>query len=149
MSDIKDVLARDNCRIVPRVADWQEAIRVSCEPLLEGEYCTQDYVDAIFESTEKNGPYYVLCENLALIHATNKVGVNGTQLAVTLLDEPVKFSPDGYDVRVLVAFAAVDSDSHIEGIKAISKIFSSEEKTRRLLCATSPDEIYRVFIEAV
>ena len=69
--------------------------------MIEQGYCTKEYEDAVFENTEKFGPYYVLCENLALIHASNQSGVNETQMAVTVLKEPVKFKPDGYDVRIL------------------------------------------------
>ena len=91
-------------------------------------------------------PYYVLCENLALIHASNQSGVNDTQMAVTVLKEPVKFKPDGYDVRVLVTLVAKDSESHMEGIQAVSNIFSDEKKVQEILDATCPKEIFDLFV---
>lgn len=146
---IKDLLQEKNCYIRQNVESWEDAIKVACEPMIEQGYCTKEYEDAVFESTEQYGPYYVLCENLALIHASNKKGVNGTQLAVTVLKEPIKFSKDGYDVRVLVTLVAKDSHSHMEGIQAVSNIFSDQNKINKILDAQDPKQVYDLFVENV
>lgn len=148
MTQIHDLLKEENCSIRNNVESWQDAIHVACKPMIEQGYCDEQYVDAIFESTAQYGPYYVLCENLALIHASNKKGVYGTQMAVTVLKEPVKFKPDGYDVRVLVTLVAKDSESHMEGIQAVSAIFSDPDKVQSILDASSGKEIYDLFISA-
>ena len=127
MTSMEKLLQEKNCYLRDRVQDWKEAVHIACEPLIEQNYCTTAYEAAIYEITERLGPYYVLCENLALIHASNQSGVNDTQMAVTVLKEPVKFKPDGYDVRVLVTLVAKDSESHMEGIQAVSNIFSDEK----------------------
>ena len=63
---IKDLLKVKNCFIKESVKNWEDAICVACAPVIEQGYCTKEYEDAVFENTEKFGPYYVLCENLAL-----------------------------------------------------------------------------------
>ena len=132
MTSMEKLLQEKNCYLRDRVQDWKEAVHIACEPLIEQNYCTTAYEAAIYEITERLGPYYVLCENLALIHASNQSGVNDTQMAVTVLKEPVKFKPDGYDVRVLVTLVAKDSESHMEGIQAVSNIFSDEKKVQEI-----------------
>lgn len=146
MTSMEKLLQEKNCYLRDRVQDWKEAVHIACEPLIEQNYCTTAYEDAIYEITERLGPYYVLCENLALIHASNQSGVNDTQMAVTALKEPVKFKPDGYDVRVLVTLVAKDSESHMEGIQAVSNIFSDEKKVQEILDATCPKEIFDLFV---
>ena len=133
MTSMEKLLQEKNCYLRDRVQDWKEAVHIACEA-------------AIYEITERLGPYYVLCENLALIHASNQSGVNDTQMAVTVLKEPVKFKPDGYDVRVLVTLVAKDSESHMEGIQAVSNIFSDEKKVQEILDATCPKEIFDLFV---
>lgn len=145
---MKTLLKQENCFIRQNVEDWKDAIHVACKPLVEQNYCTEEYVQAVFDSTEQYGPYYVLCENLALIHASNKAGVNETQMAITVLKEPVKFKPDGWDVRVLVTLVAKDSDSHMKGIMAVSCIFENQDKVERILNVTEPKEIYDLFVES-
>ena len=58
-------------------------------------------------------------------------------------------SPDGYDVRILVTLVAKDSHSHMEGIQAVSNIFADELKVNSLLNASTPQDIYNIFVENV
>ncbi|MGX8832842.1 PTS sugar transporter subunit IIA [Amedibacillus sp. YH-ame10] len=146
MKSMSHLLKEENCYIRQSVVDWKEAVHIACAPLIQQNYCTEAYETAVYENTEKFGPYYVICENLALIHASNEKGVVETQMSVTILKEPIKFKPDGYDVRVLVTLVAKDSESHMEGIQAISNIFMDENKVQQILDATCAKQIYELFV---
>ncbi|MCF0107111.1 MAG: PTS sugar transporter subunit IIA, partial [Holdemanella sp.] len=101
---IEKLIKKENIILgVESVKDWKEAIHLSLEPLVKGGYCTDGYEEAVIKMTEQYGPYYVLCEEFALIHSNAFETVNETQMAVTTLKNPIKFSDDGYDVRILVA----------------------------------------------
>lgn len=143
-----EMLKKENIQIIQKVEDWKQAIKVAVQPLIDTGYVEPRYVDGIIENTNKFGPYYVLCENLALLHAGSDQGVIKKQLAITLLREPIKFKPDGYDVRVLLTLAADDPESHMEAIRTISTIFSDKSRIERLVDATSTEEIYDQFMEA-
>lgn len=65
---ILDMLKEENVQIVERVDNWKEAITVSLQSLLEQGYVTEEYGKSIIQITEEMGPYYVLTENVALIH---------------------------------------------------------------------------------
>lgn len=145
---MKDMLKEKNVQIVQSVKDWVDAIHVAVTPLIEQGYCELRYIDAIISNTEKFGPYYVLCENLALLHANSTDGVVSKQMAITVLKQPVKFKPDGFDVRILVTLAAEDSESHINAMRSISNIFLDETSIQRILDATSTKEIYEIFVAA-
>lgn len=119
MKEIYNMLKLENIQIIERVKDWREAIHVAVQPLVDGGYCESRYIDEIIKNTERLGPYYVLCENLALVHGSTDQGVLKRQIAVTLLREPIKFKENGDDVRVMVTLAATDSESHMEVMQAI------------------------------
>ena len=72
---MNEILKLENVRILDSVKDWIEAINVAVQPLVEQGYCESRYITGIIENTKKFGPYYVLCENLALIHASSEQGV--------------------------------------------------------------------------
>ena len=148
MTSMEKLLQEKNCYLRDRVLSILAALNAAedKDDLLSDQAVKTAYEAAIYEITERLGPYYVLCENLALIHASNQSGVNDTQMAVTVLKEPVKFKPDGYDVRVLVTLVAKDSESHMEGIQAVSNIFSDEKKVQEILDATCPKEIFDLFV---
>lgn len=142
---MSQILKKENIYFKNKVETWQEAIQVAIFPLIAQGYCEKKYVDAILENTKKYGPYYVLCEDMALIHADSKQGVIDTQIAITILSEPIKFKENGYDVRVLIALAAKDSFSHMSALKIISQIFMDEHKKEILLQSHNSEDIFNLF----
>ena len=101
--------------------------------------------NTFFDSTAEFGPYYVLTDNMALIHATNKVGVAKTQMAVTVLREPVQFEEDGADVQILIALCAVDGNAHIDGMATVLKLFGDDDKSDDVIAAKTGKEIFEIF----
>ena len=142
---IENLLKEENCVIVDRVQDWKDAVRVSLERLIDQGYCTEEYEKAVFDSTAEFGPYYVLTDNMALIHATNKVGVSKTQMAVTVLREPVQFEEDGADVQILIALCAVDANAHIDGMATVLKLFGDDDRSGEVLAAGTGKEVFEIF----
>ena len=142
---ITDLLKKENCRIVESAADWKDAVHISLEQLIEQGYCTEEYEQAVYYSTAEYGPYYVLTENMALIHATNKVGVYKTQMAVTVLKEPVYFTENGDGIRILIALCAVDANAHIDGMAAVLELFGDDDHSEEVLEAQTGEEIYKIF----
>ncbi|MFV0381955.1 MAG: PTS sugar transporter subunit IIA [Breznakia sp.] len=145
---MKDLLQEKNVQIVDSVKDWVEAIHIAVSPLVSEGYVERRYIDGIIENTYQFGPYYVLCENLALLHARPEQGVISRQVAITLLRNPIKFKEDGCDVCLLLTLAASDSQSHLEVMKAIATIFSDSNRVQQLIHAKSSTDIYKQFMEA-
>ena len=50
-------------------ATWQEAVKLAVDPLIESGAVQPQYYDAIVESTEEYGPYYILMPGMAMPHA--------------------------------------------------------------------------------
>ena len=84
---------------------WQEAVKLSVEPLIESGAVQPQYYDAIVESTEEYGPYYILMPGMAMPHARPEAGVNRDAFSLITLTEPVTFS-DGKEVSILLSLAA-------------------------------------------
>lgn len=145
---IADMLKLENIRIVEEVGDWKEAIHLSLEPLLAGGFITENYEKAIIKSTKEYGPYYVLAEDFALIHGRPEDGVVQRQLAITLLRKPVIFAEDSFPVRVLIALAASDSNSHLDTMRVLSSIFIDEEKINQLVKSVDSQQIYDLLLSA-
>lgn len=144
---ILDMLKQENVQIVDHVSDWKEAITVSLQSLVEQGYVTSEYGKSIIQITEDMGPYYVLTEDVALIHGRPESGVLKKQLAVTVLRKPIKFSEDGYPVRLLVALAATDSESHLSVMQTLAELFMSEGAINDIVNAQSAQQIYEYLVE--
>lgn len=144
---INEMLKPENVRIAQSVATWQDAIRLAIAPLRDGGFVEPRYEDEIIRATNEMGPYYVLTEDVALIHGRPEDGCIKGQMAVTVLREPVKFSEDSFDVRLLVALAAEDSNSHIEAMQVLAGIFMDEEKIAQIVASDETAQIYQAFMD--
>ncbi len=144
---IQEMLKPENVRIAQSVDTWQDAIRLAVAPLREGGYVEPRYEDEIIRATNEMGPYYVLTEDVALIHGRPEDGCIKGQMAVTVLKQPIKFSEDSFDVRLLVALAAEDSNSHIEAMQVLAGIFMDEQKIASIVESDDTQAIYQAFMD--
>ena len=144
---IQEMLKPENVRIAQSVDTWQDAIRLAVAPLRKGGYVEPRYEDEIIRATNEMGPYYVLTEDVALIHGRPEDGCIKGQMAVTVLKQPIKFSEDSFDVRLLVALAAEDSNSHIEAMQVLAGIFMDEQKIVSIVESDDTQAIYQAFMD--
>lgn len=144
---IQEMLKPENVRIAQSVDTWQDAIRLAVAPLREGGYVEPRYEDEIIRATNEMGPYYVLTEDVALIHGRPEDGCIKGQMAVTVLKQPIKFSEDSFGVRLLVALAAEDSNSHIEAMQVLAGIFMDEQKIASIVESDDTQAIYQAFMD--
>jgi len=138
-------LPAENIQIVDSVSDWKQAIRLSAQPLLAKETMTEAYIDAIFNSHQELGPYYVLAPGLAMPHARPEQGAIKNGLSLLHIKQGVSFDAEENEpVYVVIMLCALSGDEHINMITALADIFSDDERLSALLKASSIEEIQRV-----
>lgn len=140
------MLKFENVQILQNVKDWEQSVHVAVQPLVDGGYAEARYIDGIIANAKELGPYFVLCPDLALLHARPEQGALKQQLAVTVLREPVRFKEEGPDVRLLVTLVATDSDSHINVMRQLAMMFGDPANIAKVVEATSEQEIYDLFL---
>lgn len=153
---ISELLAPENVCFVDHVDDWREAIHVSLKALEDGGFVTPEYANNIIAETLNVGPYYVLANNVALIHARPEDGAIKKQLSVTRLARPIVFKdkeiplsgmPE-WPIRLLFSLSAEDSTSHIQVIRVIASICMDDAAVDALLDKETPMELYTALVEA-
>lgn len=131
-------LTADRIAIVEQVADWQQAVKQSAEPLLAQGCITAGYVEAIFASHQEIGPYYVLAPGLAMPHARPEQGVLKPALSLLHIRNGVNFNASENDpVRVVIMLCAQNGDEHLAMISCLAELFSDEQDLQALLTADS------------
>ncbi len=144
---IESMLKRENVQIWEGADSWEEAITVAVTPLVDGGYVEERYIQGIIDNAGEFGPYFVICPDLALLHARPEQGALKTQLAVTVMREPVFFKPEGPGVRVLVTLAATDSNSHLEVMRELATMFSDASRIEAIATAPDADTVYAEFVD--
>lgn len=146
MSGMSKMLKRENVQIVERVDNWEESVHVAVQPLVDQGYVESAYIDGIISNAKEFGPYFVLCPDLALLHARPDQGVLKQQLAVTVLREPVRFKEEGPDVRLLVTLAATDANGHIDVMRQLAVMFGDPDNIAKIVEAPAADDVYDLFV---
>lgn len=140
-------LPTENIQIVDSVSDWKQAIRLSAQPLLAKEAINEGYLQAIFNSHQKLGPYYVLAPGLAMPHARPEQGAMKNGLSLLHIKQGVYFDAEENDpIHVVIMLSALSGDEHITMITALAGIFSDDERLSALLKASSIETIQAVII---
>lgn len=121
------------------------ALDITCSKLLEQKSIEVTYLEAIKQKHKEIGAYYVLAPKIAMPHARPEDGVNEASLQVTVFKKGVDLgSEDNGDVYFSITLAAMDSDSHIQTIMALSELFQNSNDIDSIISAQTKDEIIEV-----
>jgi Transcriptional antiterminator len=135
---LKDLIYGNRIHIVQHVKNWQEAITLAAQPLVEDHSIEPSYVEAMIESVNRFGPYIVLDEYFALPHAKLKGGVNRLSMSLLVVRDEVDVL--GQPVNVFLVLATVDSSSHLDALANLSDILS-ERKNLQVFRLGDKEEI--------
>lgn len=144
MGGMSDMLLRKNVQIVESVSSWEEAVQVAVTPLVDQGFAEKRYIDGIISNARELGPYFVICPDLALLHARPEQGAIHSQLAATVLRQPVRFKEEGPDVRLLITLVAEDANGHIEVMRQIATLFGDPANIERAATPATADELYEL-----
>ncbi|WP_420899738.1 PTS mannitol transporter subunit IIA [Escherichia coli] len=136
-----DYFPESSISVIHAAKDWQEAIEFSMASLLAINYVNESYIQAIKDSTTRNGPYYILAPGVAMPHARPECGALKTGMSLTLLEQPVYFPENNEPIKLLIGLSAADADSHIGAIQALSELLYEDEILEQLLTAISEKQL--------
>ena len=147
--DLKTAFIENNSiRLGLTAKDWQEAVKLSVDPLIESGAVLPEYYDAIIASTKEHGPYYILTPGMAMPHARPEAGVQRDAFSLITLTEPVTFT-DGKEVSVLLTLAATSSAIHASvAIPQITALFELDNAIDRLLACKTPEDVLALVDES-
>lgn len=120
-----------NIQIREQVSSWQEALKIASKPLLDSHKITNTYVKNMAKSVKENGPYMVLTDYFALMHARPGEGVNQIGMSLLVLKHPVDL--EGKPVKIFLVMAALDNSSHLNALKRIMNILMNNKSFNTIL----------------
>ncbi|STI80110.1 mannitol-specific cryptic PTS system IIIA component [Escherichia coli] len=71
---LSDYFPESSISVIHSAKDWQEAIDFSMVSLLDKNYISENYIQAIKDSTINNGPYYILHQAWQCLMRDRNVG---------------------------------------------------------------------------
>jgi len=134
----------NNIQIIEDVKNWEEAIKIASQPLLNNKKIQETYVEAMISNIHKTGPYIVIMPRVALPHSRPENGVNETCISLLKINQGVSFSKDKEDVNIIFVLGAKDNDSHIDLITQLTDLLEDENNINNIILAKDSSEILGV-----
>lgn len=145
-----ELLNENTIQIDHSVTSWEDAIRISANPLLKNGSIKLEYVTAMIESVNQFGPYIVIAPKVALPHARPEKGALKIGLSLLINRTGVKFSDDPeHFVQLLFALSATDSQSHIKALTELSDLLGDEDAIAQLIKCDSVADVHDVIKQFV
>jgi len=139
---LNQALAEGSISVRATASNWKQAIELAGDALVTSKRTTTQYTEAMIQAFEELGPYMVIAPGIALAHARPSEAVLGTGLSLITLSEPVVFGSEANDpVRLVIGLAAVDHDSHIDLMAALSDLLMDVMKVNMLLQAENLEQV--------
>lgn len=139
MKDLQELLSENHIKVIDYVKNWKQAVEIASEPLIKENLISHIYVENMISSVQDNGPYMVLNDYFALMHAKPGEGVN--QQSMSLLVTENEIDLEGKPVRIFLILAAEDSQSHLKSLQDVIAIFMDENKYQTILKGQKKDII--------
>lgn len=145
-------LEDSHIRIVQEHMDWEKAIQVSSENLLNEGYIKQSYIDSMIRKTKQYGPYMFITENVVLAHSEIEDGANLLGISLTIFKDPVIFITQENQKRkaqIILVLSAEDQTAHIKILNDIMTIFKDERNAEKIWKCRNTKEVQKVICRIV
>lgn len=129
-----------NTMFIEIIDSWQEAIRLSAEPLVNNGTVEDTYVEAMIQNVLENGNYIILLPQIAMPHARPEYGSKGVGLTFLRVKEPVMF-PDGELVKIFFTLSSDSPEGHLDLIASLGELLSDEELYQKLFDVETEAEL--------
>ena len=141
-SVLEQALGQGSIKLQQSCSSWRETFELAGLGLVESKRTTSAYINEMIQAFEELGPYMVIAPGIALAHARPSEAVLGTGLSLITLSEPVVFGSEANDpVTLVIGLAAVDHDSHIDLMAALSDLLMDVMKVNMLLQAENVEQV--------
>ena len=141
---LKEIVDARRYAFYDTAADGEEAVTMSCRPLVDTGCVTPEYAEDVIRSVRELGPYIVILPGLAIPHSTeHPEHALSTAVGFVRLKEPVAFPSDHEEdgVQLFFALSAENKEEHLKNMRRLFTILSNEELIEALKGAESPKEL--------
>lgn len=122
-----------NIKIVDTVTNWEEALKMGAQPLIDKQNIETKYVKAIIDNVYKNGPYIVLTDGIAMPHSRPEEGVIKKGMSLLKVKKGVDFYKTENKVYLFFTLAAEDANGHQDAIAELADFLGDDEKMKKLM----------------
>lgn len=137
-----DMVRENIIRLNIEAENWEEAVRLSYEPLLENGFITQKYIDETVRIMNSVGPYVVITKHTALLHTKPESGALSCAMGIGVLKNPINFGSIEHDpIKYIFSLSAIDNHTHLCAMAELLELFNDDKFFMFLDTANDSEEV--------
>ena len=142
---LSEMITEETITLNVEAEDWKEAVRISGDLLVKIGGVEDRYIPAMIEMVQSFGSYIVIAPGVALPHARPEDGAIKPCMSLITLKTPVNFGNVHNDpVKLVISFATVDHDAHVEALSRLARIIGDRSKVQALTDANSVKQVEEI-----
>lgn len=142
---LRDIITDKTIKLNVEAKDWEEAVRIGGNLLVDVKAAEERYVEAMINSVKEIGPYIVIAEGIAMPHARPEKGALDVGMSIVTLKDPIEFGNEDNDpVKLVIAFCAVDSDSHLKALSQLMVLLEDEDTIDTILNSNDVNQVIEI-----
>ncbi len=144
---IKDIVNQKNFAFYREAADWKDAVRKCCQPMVVNGVIGEDYAERVIECVKKYGPYIVILPGVAIPHCNESCELAyKTAIGFAKFEKPVIFDKEDKEKNATVFFtlSATDHNKHLENLLKLSSILEDGKILGQLFRARSEADLLKI-----
>ncbi|MEC3883219.1 BglG family transcription antiterminator [Halobacillus sp. HZG1] len=147
---LNELLTEQTIQLKDKVQNWEEAIKVASQPLIDQQVIRLDYVQAMIDNVNELGPYIVIAPGIAIPHARPEAGVEQLGMSLLRLKDSVYFSDkEKHRAQLVIVLAAIDNETHLKALAQLTELLSDEKHVERLISAEETEQVIDLINQAV
>jgi len=132
---LREFVESKHCAFYEEAKDWQEALYMACQPLIDDGTIEKEYADDVVRCVKEYGPYIILLPGVAMPHSSEGGQlVHKTTISFMKLQKPVSFDdndPDKY-ADLFFTLASCNAQEHLEDMQKLAGLLENEELLEEL-----------------
>lgn len=141
---LREFVEMKHYKFAKEAKDWEDAVRMSCEPLEADGTVEENYKEDIIDCIKKYGPYIVIAPNVAMPHSQECAkGVHKTAISFMKLEKPVSFDLEDpeKEAQLFFTLASCNPEQHLNNMARLAEILTDEDLLKELAKIHTPEEL--------
>lgn len=143
--DLLDTISAETIRLKAEADDWEGAVRIGGQLLVDAGAVEERYVDAMVNAVKEYGPYIVISENVAMPHAKSEDGVKKTKVSIVTFKNSINFgSKDSRDIKLMICISTINSTNHLKALSQLMVLLENDNEIKEIIDTDNKSKVINI-----
>lgn len=130
----------NNVQIIDEVSNWEEAIKIAFQPMLDSNIVSHEYVEDCIRQMNYETNFAYFGSYTAIPHSNINSQITQDNIGILIIKKSVKF-PKLNEIRCIAPIAVNGTNRHIKAINQLADIVQNEVLFNKMIKSSNKNQI--------